>query len=268
EGYLHIIDLKTGQESGPFIQIGQGPEEFTMPQLVKSHHQHVIVYDHLTDKIAWLDMNQTGTSSFIRHSHNEITREANRIVEIEDGEFLTLNTTQEPIFFFKGQRFGVNPFTEKAENLVDLLQGNLLYNPQKKLLVYATMRVPYIASYKRQGDHFTLLWEKKEDTDYELVNNRIKIDESRRGPMELALTKDYIVTLQRDYSKDPTNESTVGRDFSKLPQTLFVYNYKSELVRILDFKVPIVRIAADVSTNTVYAIVVDPDFRIVKLDIN
>ncbi len=136
------------------------------------------------------------------------------------------------------------------------------------MLVYATMRVPYIASYKRQGNHFTLLWEKKEDIDYEFVNNRIKIDESRRGPMELALTKDYIATLQRDYSKDPTDESTVGRGFSKLPQTLFVHNYKSELVRILDFKVPIVRIAADVSTNTVYAIVVDPDFRIVKLDIN
>ena len=93
------------------------------------------------------------------------------------------------------------------------------------------------------------------------------LDRTRMGAMELALTKDYIVTVQRDYQTDPTDESRVGWDFSMLPQTLFVYDYQSNLKRIIDFKMPILRIGSDIKNNTIYAIVVNPDFCLVKYDI-
>ena len=47
----------------------------------------------------------------------------------------------------------------------------------------------------------------------------------------MALTKDFIVAIQRDYEEDPTDESRVGRDIGKLPQTLFVYDYDGNLLK-------------------------------------
>lgn len=78
----------------------------------------------------------------------------------------------------------------------------------------------------------------------------------------MALTRDYIVTLQRDYENDPTDESQVGRNFEKLPQTLFVYDYGGKLLKIINYNVPIGRIAGNMKSNMVYALIVDPDFKL------
>lgn len=93
------------------------------------------------------------------------------------------------------------------------------------------------------------------------------LNRKKENAKELALTKDYIVTLQRDYLNDPTDETTVGRDFTKLPQTLFLYDYKSNLKKIIHLQMPILRIAADSKSNTVYAITVNPDFMLVKCEL-
>jgi hypothetical protein len=84
----------------------------------------------------------------------------------------------------------------------------------------------------------------------------------------MALTKDFIVTIQRDYEDDPTDESKVGRDIGKLPQTLFVYDYDGNLLKTINYSVPIGRIAGDIKTNTIYAIYADPDFKLGKSLIN
>jgi hypothetical protein len=52
----------------------------------------------------------------------------------------------------------------------------------------------------------------------------------------MALTKDFIVTIQRDYEDDPTDESKVGRDIGKLPQTLFVYDYDGNLLKTINYQ--------------------------------
>ncbi|MFQ7087864.1 MAG: hypothetical protein ACLRTD_26045 [Bacteroides sp.] len=57
------------------------------------------------------------------------------------------------------------------------------------------------------------------------------------------MTKDYIVTLERDREVDPLDERTVGRNASK-PRTVFVYDYDGKLLKIVNLGMP-VRIAAD-----------------------
>lgn len=81
------------------------------------------------------------------------------------------------------------------------------------------------------------------------------------------MTSNFIVTLERDYQSDPTDEDTVGRDFSKLPQTVFLYDYDLNLRKIVNVGMPVLQLAADPYHNTVYAIGINPDFTIVKFDI-
>ena len=79
------------------------------------------------------------------------------------------------------------------------------------------MDFPYVAAYKNNDSNFKLVWEKKGDMNYTVSENKIIPNRKRKGAMELTLTKDYIATLQRDYLNDPTDESQVGRDFTKIP---------------------------------------------------
>ena len=129
------------------------------------------------------------------------------------------------------------------------------------------MDFPYIAAYHKNNFNFKLMWEKKGEMDYTIIENELILNKKRKGAAELALTKDYIVTLQRDYQNDPTDETTVGRDFNKIPQTIFLYDYKSNLKKIVHLHTPILRIAADTKSNTVYAIVINPDFTLVKCEL-
>lgn len=94
------------------------------------------------------------------------------------------------------------------------------------------------------------------------------LNKKRNGAATLTLTKDYIVTLPRDYQSDPIHESKVGRNFTKIPQTLFLYDYNSNLKKAVHLNTPILRITSDPESNTVYAIVVDPEFTLIRCELS
>lgn len=48
------------------------------------------------------------------------------------------------------------------------------------------------------------------------------------------------------------DETTVGRDASKCPHTVFLYDYEGHLIKIVDLGMPIMRIAADRTSNVLY----------------
>jgi len=81
------------------------------------------------------------------------------------------------------------------------------------------------------------------------------------------MTKDYIVTLERDREVDPLDERTVGRNASKCPRTVFVYDYDGKLLKIVNLGMPVMRIAADGRSNAQYVIGVNPDFALAKYDL-
>ena len=47
------------------------------------------------------------------------------------------------------------------------------------------------------------------------------------------------------------------RDLSKVPNTIFVYDYNFNLKKIINMSMPILRIAAKGDSNTLYAIGID-----------
>jgi hypothetical protein len=184
-------------------------------------------------------------------------------MRLDDNLYIGINneSENEPYSaYFNGMEktFGVYLLPDRKQNF----PSAILYNPDRKLLVTGCKAVNYFGCYKKDGNSFRLLWENREEYTYSDNNNRVVFDRSRKGIYEMALTKDFIVTLQRDYKNDPTDELQVGRDVGKLPQTLFVYDYNGKLLKINNYNVPIVRIVGDIKTNTVYAIYADPDFKL------
>ena len=125
-----------------------------------------------------------------------------------------------------------------------------------------------MAVYQKDGNTFKLLHERKKVPDYRVVDDELYLEEREKaGAFSVIQLKDYIVTLERDYYTDNTNEMTVGRDFTKCPQTLFLYDYELNLKKIVNLRMPIVRITGTPKDNMVYAMVVNPEFTLVKCDV-
>lgn len=93
--------------------------------------------------------------------------------------------------------------------------------------------------------------------------------DSKRGAMELALTKNHIVTLDRDVvveGEKPKGASP--RDPSTLPHSLFIYDYELNLTHILNMQFPILRICGDSQGDVVYAIVLSPEYKLIQINIS
>lgn len=269
ENQIHIISLNIKKEIAKLINIGNGPEDFLTPGFSLSSTNELIAYDMNNNKMALVSLDNitNGKKPLISILTKE-TKDITRIVKTDNNSFIYFNPNEQyPFKLENGKYFGKYPFDENVENKFNVAQGNIAYNSQNGYFIYSTIYYPYIAAYKKNNSTFELVWEKKEEIDYTISDNKIILNNKRKGAMELAITKDYIVTLQRDYQNDPTDETTVGRDFTKIPQTLFLYDYKSNLKKILHFHVPILRIAAETKSNTIYAIVINPDFTLVKCEI-
>lgn len=87
--------------------------------------------------------------------------------------------------------------------------------------------------------------------------------------MELALTRKNIVTLDRDVvTEGEKPEGQSPRDISTLPHSIYVYDYDLTLTHIINIKFPILRICGDIKTNSMYAIVLDPDYKLIKIDLS
>lgn len=77
----------------------------------------------------------------------------------------------------------------------------------------------------------------------------------------------YIITLERDRETDPMDETTVRRDISKCPRTVFLYDYTGRLLKIVDVGMPIMRIAANRNSNVLYMIGGNPDYVLAKCEL-
>ena len=265
--FLYCLDKDTGIETNSFGDIGQGPKEFVSPMIndiVWNNCLYVYDVNGNTNGYFSIDKLKEGNDAFLKlTTEDSVIRSLGYDMRIEDNLYIGINKENENGPFkqyFKGKEedFGeyLLPNEKKHSN------STVLYNPNKKLLVTGSTAVNYFSCYKKEADNFKLIWENKENYEYSKTDGRIVFDRSRKGIYGMAITKDFIVAIQRDYENDPTDESKVGRDVEKLPRTLFVYDYEGNLLKIIDYSVPVGRIAGDIKTNTIYAIYAEPDFKL------
>lgn len=274
--FLRIVDINAKKEIGIMGVIGRGPKEFITPQSIKSTGNKVFTFDLNQDKQAYysIDSLLMGKDPFISHPLHSINNCLN-IVQITKNEFISLQPENEyPFQWIHADSsvsfFGKNLIKEKLNDYFTCRQGYLKYNPDKKALIYCANHFPYIALYEKKDSTFLLKWEKTSPKrSYEVENGKIHFLDNQEIPNGMAITKDYIIVLQQDEdAKLPPIKRTGGiRDFSKVPNTIFVYDYEANLKKIIKMDMPILRIEGDNNSNTLYAIGIDLDFCILTYEI-
>lgn len=270
--FVHIIDHKTGEEVNSIIDVGEGPQEFRTPDLFLVEKNKLFVYDSNSGKTALLSIEKAVNKEnpFIEFGKKNMSG-ITRGIALNNNEFL---------FFYPGKSlpfslerstnqtfFGKLPIESDVENGFNVFQGVVVYHLTKQKIVYATFNFPYMAVYEKCGDTFCLKKEKLRNADYSIKNNEFFYHGEEKGVREMCLLRDYIVTLERDRTVDTTDERKVGRDFTKLPHTVFLYDYALNLKKIINLGMPVLRLASDPSTNTLYTIGVNPDFVLMKYEL-
>lgn len=269
--FVHVHDKKTGKKIGVMGKVGEGPQEFISGSisggLVDKRFFATDVNGN-TKGFLSLDSLVMGKATFIPLSDSE---RLSRPTMSELAEDLYVGTTKDGAdTYFEANiqghtsTFGVYPVPEVKQHI----GGVKAYNSEKGLLAFASFRFPYLALYQKTENAFEFLWERKsKGNEYEIADDRIIFDRTQGGIFELCMSKDYIIALERDRKRDPMDETTVGRDISKCPRTVFLYDYSGNLIKIIDLGIPVMRIAADCQDNVLYAIGADPDYVLVKYEL-
>lgn len=269
--YLHVVNATDGTEQ-VYGTKGQGPEEFSTPFISPSVDGRVLVSDLNSPRQALLTLSPQITKEQL--PSDEAFNGATRHIVLENGEKLTHFPGNEKPFTLiqKGQTttFGKLPLTlpQGVGRTYDYFQGNIIYSPARRLLVYSVMSFRYMAFYEHKADGtFALSREVTEPVDYQIVDNELRLDKpGLNGLPELVGTKDYLVSVERDPLAPKVERK--GRDGSHLPKTLFVYNYEGVLLKIVDIGVPLFRLAGNDNDNVVYAMAVNPEFSLVRIDLD
>ena len=272
--FIHVLDAESGVELGVMGKHGQGPKEFVsaMTNDITFNNQ-IYAVDANGKNSGYLSIDSllAGNEPFILPSEDDLTiRNAGYRTRLDNDLYFGFNNdeadkTYPYMSYSSGIKSSFGNYPIKGNQY--RLGMNYAYNLNSKILVIACSGMKYMSACELKGNSFELLWEIRTSHDYYERNGELFLDGKKMGARGLCLTKDYIVTMERDYTTDNTDESTVGRDADKLSKTLFVYDYKGNLLKILKCKVSFGRIAGNINTNDVYAIVPNPDFMLVKITI-
>lgn len=270
--YIHILDIQSGKELKKTLPVGNGPEEFLIPNVLTMPENKLFVHELNTQKKCVFPIDSIlSQEEYLFQKEETNYKDIMYIIPLDKNSSLTFNPSIEQPFSLLNkdtyQNFGKSPFDGDINNRIDVFQGKIAYHPQKEVLVYSTFLFPYIAVYQKSGNTFQLINEKLSSNDCYVSENTFHYNPKINGAIELALTSDYIVTLERDRTIDQTDEETVGRDITKLPHTIFLYNYNLQLVKIIDLGMPIIRLASEPTTNTLYIIGIDDDYIIKKYEL-
>lgn len=274
EKNIHILDRKTGLELGQMLSIGEGPDELITPSSIIVPGNRVYALDMNSHKQFLLSVDSALSGAPVILERYVMNRtHLSHMSMIDDSRIVFLDPGGDSPFILtridgtSSTTFGQFPLAGKIANGYDIFQGQMVYHPQKGILLYSTIQFPYMALYQKENESFRLICETPPFTDYGIVDGKIKVESSAPRPVDLAFTSDYIVAIQRDPQKEPPVGQSSGRDFSKLPHTICLYDFDLQLKKVIDLGMPVLRLAADPLANTVWFIGVNPDFTLYRCEL-
>lgn len=269
DSFLHVHNASTGEEIGAMGKVGKGPKEFVTPTIYRYCVDNKIFAVDANGKTAGylsIDSLVNGKEPFcdIPDKEKELR------MEKMDREMYIKTTKDGSETYFqtvvngKESFWGVYPIPELKKH-IGMYES---YDPVEGMFAVASFNFPYLALYKKENSTFTLQWERKPETEnYIIADDRIVFDRKIKGIRDICMSKDYIIALQRDREVDPVDESTIGRNISKCPRTVFLYDYTGRLLKIVDVGMPVMRIAAGRGSNTLYLIGGNPDYVLAKCEL-
>jgi len=278
--FIHYIDKQTRNEIVAIGNIGQGPNEFATPSISKTYDDNILVYDLNSHKQAILitdSVVRKKQEHFVTLKRYKMTL-TTRKINIADSTFVELNPASDVGIFrlLEGNKyfsFGRQFLKNVTGEPYNLYQGHINYNKDNKKLVYANSLVSYFSIYDFDANKnaFSLQNEIIEDYMYNRINEKkLTVNRAKRGYSDMTLSKDFIIFRRRDYRAEDVNErdAITLNDFEKVPRTVFLYDYKGNLKHIVNLEMPILRIAAHIKDNMLYIITTDPEYVIMKYDLD
>jgi hypothetical protein len=268
EAFVHIVDTKTREEAGTMVQTGEGPEEFVGPHIEVLDGDQVLAYDLFANRCAVLSIESciAGENPVVRKQPVDI-KELTAIVSLGENQLVAfIPGAKEPfVMIEQKQSFGKQPF--EISDGYNHFQGIVKYNPANGYLLYSTFEIPYTALYKRDDTSFSLEKEELRTNGCSVENDKLIYKGNLRGPMGVTLTSDYIVTIDTDPQAEPIDYYKIGRDYTKLPTTICLYDYDLQLRKVINFGMPVVRITSTPQNNVLFVLGVNPDFMIYQVEL-
>jgi len=266
--FLQIYDRQTGKELLSTGSIGNGPGEWNNPGLSNVINDKIAVYDANLKQFLF-----TEVDTMINISNPGLFQKKDsdfyQFVFLSESHYVVAswNETHPFVMYYEGKSFpcGQYPFKRSILNAIDRFQGNIQIHPEKELLVYATFQNPYVALYRIGKSEMQLIWENQfKPHQYSIIENQLQWGPNQPdGVSDVALTKNYIVCLVKDFKSEAR-----GRDVAASPKAVYVFDYDGVLVHILDLPVHSIRLASDVETDIFYSVALEPDYSIVEYDLS
>ena len=281
-GEVHVLNKDNGSEIKVLSMMGGSPEEAVTPNICWAPNRKLTVFDVNGAKKIQIALDSLAQDSIIRKKVIPLDKrfQGLALFSLSNGQdiYVTPDSIQ-PFILASSDTlcpFGNYPLKnlENITNRYSILQGTVAYNPYTGKLLHSIGQLSYMALYKWNDREFVLEKEKEfSEIDYTVTQGRMIIRKTPRyAPTAVAITKDYIVSIERDKETSPSASGKEkgkqsGRPFSNAPHHIFVYDKNLDVVKIIDVNIPIFRIAADYQSNWVYVIGVNPEFCIAAFDI-
>ena len=272
DGFIRIYDMSDGAEIAKGGILGKGPEEFITPVASQIYEDQLVVFDPNLSRIGYFNIDSiiNNRKSLTQIDKSESYEDLIGLIKIDHERSLGIDFGDKPLKIIKPAtsaiiEFGKHPIDEELNNGFEVFQGSVKYNADEELIAYAYFPTQHIDLYQKDGDAFKLKWAKEfQEPDFTIVNGTLKWRENQlKGFSDISFTKDYIVTLVNEGMK----VNDVGRDIKHMPKTLFVLDYQGNFLRKYHLDIPILRLSTNLSSNTIYAIGINPDFCLIKYNI-
>lgn len=279
-GEVHVLNRENGAEIKVLSMMGGGPEEAITPNICWAPDRRLTISDVDGAKKIQIALDSLTQDSLVRKKVIPLDKRFRGLTFLPLSNGLDIYVTPDSIQPFILVSDTLSPFghyplkdLEDITNRYSVLQGTVAYNPHTGKLLHSIGQLSYMALYEWKENGFVLKKEKElSRVDYTVAQGKMAIHKTPRyAPTAVAITKDYIVSIERDKNASPVSgkkqRKSVGRSFSNAPHHVFVYNENLDVVKIIDVKMPVFRIAADGESNQVYVIGVNPEFCIAAFDI-
>lgn len=255
-------------------RIGGGPEEYTVPLSIAYGKEGIFTWDGYSNQNPSICIAENKSTSDFKWnfiSRPFETKEINAIQTDLSGNFIVYDPEKEDIITVynpQGKQLvsgGKLPYPDQVSNKKQAYMGRIWYNPHNKKLLLCFGNLPYAAIYKVDETGVKLEFEKYlAQKEYRITNGEIVFEEHGKNcKSECCLTKDYILSAENDKSYTGTDNSLN----SPKRHTISVYDYELNLVKIIDMQRPRLNIAAKGNDNAFYAIVLNPENCIVRVDL-
>lgn len=270
ENFLHIISKADKREVEAVGNIGSGPHDFATPFIDKGNKNEFVIYDYNLKKKANVLVDE------FDHEGNGVVFENTvklknilRSRKLSDGcELVFSPNAKYPFGIIKdasvyyGGKYPIDNGELHADDKFNYFQGTIEYNDMNERILYSAYSFRYMALYERRGNKIQMIKETALP-EYSIRDNRLKLGKNEIGVSEVAMTQNYIITAEY-FDKDISSKDLKPNNYT-LPESLCVYDYDLRLKKILKVDRPIMRISGHSNSDTIYAIVEDPDFKIVSI---